>query len=196
MTDSGNQMDWQDVLYVGKIYVEITEDFSLGEIVAETDAAILGAPQLGFELRTQVSVLDYEDDEDPDLEAMLRQVLDGMRLALARCFIWGKMVLTPDDLSEAAQQGFNKALAGLPEEYLRITPALSLKACVGQAERDARFTVGLKLLGNLMQEEGLRRGLNKEERTQMSIGDMMGKEKEENRSTKLRRTKQKRTRSR
>jgi hypothetical protein len=158
-----------DALYVGKIYVQVADDF-LGGLYARTDDGILGAADLGFELR--VTAFHYEEEEDPDVSSWIRELLDKMRLALARCFIWGEMVPYSDLREDEDKETFKKVLNALPEGYLDITPALSMEALAAQSEQDAAFVSGITKLTRLMEEEGLRRGLNKEERAKMTLGEI------------------------
>jgi hypothetical protein len=123
-----------EALYVGQILVEISENMIGGYSATTANDDVLGFVELGFEISTTV----YDDDDaEREPADMLREVIDQMRLALARCLIFGRMSLMGEHLDAEDWQVVEKVRDALPAGYLEITPTLTAEACVRQEERDA-----------------------------------------------------------
>jgi hypothetical protein len=179
-----NEQSVSDLLYVGTIHVDVGYDFDVP--TAET-VDMLGAMELGGKIRVDLARYPFGDDylyeDDPPLGSvgMWKMLLTQMRDMLARCFLFGEMrVLSSERLRWAVEEeeeedakNLDRAVTELGEEYFKITPGLGLETLKGRARDDRDFTDGLYRLGRLMQEEGLRRGLNREERKRMPLKDYM-----------------------
>jgi hypothetical protein len=173
-----------DLLYVGPIHVDVGYDMDAP--TAETMDE-LGAMDLGGKISVDLVRYAfgdeedlYEDDPPPGSVGMWKMLLTQMRDMLARCFLFGEMQVVSDRLGHALKEeeeeeakNLDRAVTELGEEYFKITPGLGLEALKGRARDDRDFTDGLKWLGQLMQEEGLARGLNREERRKMTIRDFL-----------------------
>lgn len=178
-----------DLLYVGLIYVDV--GYAMDTPTAET-MDVLGAMDLGGKISVDLvryafgDEYLYEDDPPPGSVGMWKMLLTEMRDMLARCFLFGEMrVLSSERLrctlereEDEGAKNLDQAVTELGEEYFKITPGLGLGALKGRARDDRDFTDGLKWLGRLMQEEGLARGLNREERRKMTIGDLIRRPRE------------------
>jgi hypothetical protein len=174
-----------DLLYVGLIYVDV--GYAMDTPTAET-MDVLGAMDLGGKISVDLvryafgDEYLYEDDPPPGSVGMWKMLLTEMRNMLARCFLFGEMRVSGDRLDsfldEEEAKNLDQAVTELGEEYFKITPGLGLGALKGRARDDRDFTDGLKWLGRLMQEEGLARGLNREERRKMTIGDLIRRPRE------------------
>jgi hypothetical protein len=181
-----NEQSIWDLLYVGPIHVDVGYDFDVP--TAET-VDMLGAMELGGKIRVDLARYPFGDDylyeDDPPLGSvgMWKMLLTQMRDMLARCFLFGEMrVLSSERLrwavKEEEDRNLEQAITELGEEYFKITPGLGLGALKGRARDDREFTDGLKWLGRLMQVQGLARGLNREERRKMTIGDLIRRPRE------------------
>ena len=169
-----------DLLYVGLIYVDV--GYAWDVPTAET-MDVLGAMDLGGKISVDLVRYEFGDEylyeDDPPLGSveMWTMLLTEMRNMLARCFLFGEMRVASDTLGsrldEEEAKNLDRAVTELGEEYFKITPGLGLGALKGRARDDRDFTDGLKWLVRLMQVEGLARGLNREERRKMTIGDLI-----------------------
>jgi hypothetical protein len=179
-----NEQSVSDLLYVGPIHVDVGYDMDVP--TAET-VDMLGAMELGGKIRVDLARYPFGDDylyeDDPPLGSveMWKMLLTQMRDMLARCFLFGEMrVLSSERLRWAVEEeeeedakNLDRAVTELGEEYFKITPSLGLEVLKGCARDDLAFRDGLKWLGRRMQVEGLARGLNREKRRKMTIGEFL-----------------------
>jgi hypothetical protein len=181
-----NEQSISDLLYVGTIHVDV--GYAWDVPTAET-IDVLGAMDLGGKISVDLVRYQFGDEylyeDDPPLGSvgMWKMLLTQMRDMLARCFLFGEMrVLSSERLrwavKEEEDRNLEQAITELGEEYFKITPGLGLGALKGRARDDREFTDGLKWLGRLMQVQGLARGLNREERRKMTIGDLIRRPRE------------------
>jgi hypothetical protein len=139
-------------LYVGGILVEISDDFD-GYKAETANDGVLGPVELGFEISVTAYDLDDNDNAREDAD-MVREVIDAMRLALARCFIFGKMEFVHGGMiDDEGWEAVEKVRDALPEGYLEITPALAAEACLRQEEREAAMDAWLESVGELMEAQ-------------------------------------------
>jgi hypothetical protein len=152
------------LLNMGTIFVEIELDEALGGLTAKTmNDMLFGPVELGFELTVSAIDLDYYEDaydertpeqQAQKIEELVREVLEGMRLALARCFLFGKMRPgTSGMLDEQTDRALDKVLAEKDEEYFLITLRLTQTALQEQANRDEAFMGFLNHMGELMESQ-------------------------------------------
>jgi len=140
-----------------------------------------------FEIRTTSYALVDEYPEDDEgrarMRTELRTLIDDMRTALGRCTILGEMEIyygpgSVDDELWAIMEG---VIGDLPDGHLVITEETVVEVhqrLVDLHKSRARFFEGLK---RYAETEGLRRGMNKEERSSLKLGDVLdfGKENRE-----------------
>lgn len=86
-------------------------------------------------------------------------------------------------MDDADREDLRKALGSFSDDDLTITVEDATNARMALIEREREFAEGLSTLSKAMHEEGLRRGLNKEERSELTIGDLapLSEETEEER---------------
>jgi hypothetical protein len=157
-----------EAFYVGPILVDISENMIGGYNAKTANDGVLGPVELGFEISTTA----YDDDDFERGPAdMVREVIDQMRLALARCWIFGRVDLMGDDLGTEDWQVVEKVRDALPEGYLEITPALTAEACLRQKERDAATGAWLEALGDFMKAQQERPDEN------ITLGDAVERQK-------------------
>jgi hypothetical protein len=146
-----------EALYVGPVLVEISAT-SMGSYQAKTaNDGVLGVTELGFEIRATAYDNDDAEREPAD---MVRAVIDRMRHALARCFIFGKMDLMDGGLDEQEWAVVEKVRDALPEGYLEITPALAVEACLRHEERDAAVAEWVETMTDFIEMQQERPGEN------------------------------------
>jgi hypothetical protein len=151
-----------------RMHVEFWPDHLSGELEARVEV------ELGEPVRTYISAkcedLDLDDEEAPwpyaEMIAMLRQ-------ALAFCGVVGRMSFDTSWLEGEEYEGATATIARLSEEERTITAEDVPRARQAIADAARRESEGFTMLMKTMQEEGLRRGLNKEERGKMTLGEFM-----------------------
>jgi hypothetical protein len=169
-----------EMLYVGPIYIDVGADMDVP--AAKTEGAVFGTVDLGGEIGVTHYGRIFGDEPlegDPvpsSVEGWIALLID-MRDMLARCFVLGKMIPTHgflcDHLDEEENANLDQAIRELGEEFFEITLDRAIEAIERREEKDERFRGGLKMISDLMKREGVRRGLNKEEREKMTLGDML-----------------------
>jgi hypothetical protein len=159
-------------MYVGEILVEIAEDWH-GSFIARThNDHVLGMRKLGFEVSATVH-LDDGDLEEPPYEAIFRELLDAVRLALARCCLFGTMEVFNDGwVDDEEWKIAEKVLEELPDSYFEITPALTKEALLIEAERDEALGKWLDAMGELLHSQQNYEGEN------ISLGEAHHRRKE------------------
>jgi hypothetical protein len=147
-------------MYVGEILVEIAEDSHGGFIARTYNDYVFGMRKLGFEVSATVPI-DDDDLDDPPYEAIFTELLNGIRLALARCCLFGRMKVFNDGMvDEEEWKIVEKILGELPNEYFEITPALTKEALQVEAERDDAFGRFLDHMGELLSSQQKHEGEN------------------------------------
>ncbi len=143
-----------EALYVGPILVEVYDDFVWGWTAETANGGVLGVTDLGFDLCVR-STYDREDDNYSD-EIAIREVMEKMRYALARCLIFGRMRLVLERGSDEAQALTEKVWSELPEGFFEITPALTEErdqTPFGAIRRADAFTSTLSRLEDAEEQE-------------------------------------------
>jgi hypothetical protein len=143
-----------EALYVGPILVEVYDDFVLGWTAETANGGVLGVTDLGFDLCVR-STYDREDDNYSD-EIAIREVMEKMRYALARCLIFGRMRLVLERGSDEAQALTERVWSELPEGFFEITPALAEErdqTPFGAIRRADAFTGTLSRLEDAEEQE-------------------------------------------
>jgi hypothetical protein len=111
------------------------------------------------------------------------KLLREMRDVLARCMILGRMEVATDsfvlDTDEEDYKSIEEAEKLLGEEFFDITPEVALAALQARAENEEKIMAGLKKIMTFMGEEGLRRGLNKEERGKITLREAFSPDEDE-----------------
>jgi hypothetical protein len=151
------QPHFAGALYVGAILVAVSGE-AFGFKAKSANDSVLGLIELGFEVSATAydqddKLLDNEDNEGVVAD-LVREAIDRLRYALARCFIFGKMELINDGLTDEEDwEVIEKVWDSLPESYFEITPALAAEACIRQEKRDAAFGAWLEQLGEFMEAQ-------------------------------------------
>ena len=143
-----------EALYVGPILVEVYDDFIWGWTAETANGSVLGVTDLGFDLCVR-STYDREDDNYSD-EIAIREVMEKMRYALARCLIFGRMRLILERGSDEAQALTERVWSELPEGFFEITPALAEErdqTPFGAIRRADAFTGTLSRLEDAEEQE-------------------------------------------
>lgn len=143
-----------EALYVGPILVEVYDDFVWGWTAETANGSVLGVTDLGFDLCVR-STYDREDDNYCD-EIAIREVMEKMRYALARCLIFGRMRLVLERGSDEAQALTERVWSELPEGFFEITPALAEErdqTPFGAIRRADAFTGTLSRLEDAEEQE-------------------------------------------
>jgi hypothetical protein len=175
----------EDLFYCGSVLVEV--GFGLSDYPeARTDNTVMGYADLGGEITVTLPEDDVLEDKDgaiyvrPEAWADL---LREMRDMLARCMILGRMVVASENslllADEENRKSIEKAKKLLGEEFFDITFDTAMRALKERYEEEEQVRGGLRMMINMMEEEGLRRGLNKEEPGRMTVREAFGP-KEEN----------------
>lgn len=120
------------------------------------------------------ALIEEELDEDALVLVIENLVAETLR-ALARLNLVGDVSFVregpaPDDEVERA---IDRVLANMQSTIVRITPALcehAKEAAAQEAAQEEAFYKGLDLE---FKKEGLRRGLNKEERSKATLGELL-----------------------
>ncbi len=146
-------------------------------ISVELGDGFLGYPQATYELgiedpRTSIVVEGYEDDT---YESAARQMVRALALLGFR----GEVELFYDGMGgEEEKQEILATIARL-SDTLQITHEDAMRAASEEVERAEEEQAAFKRLDSFIQEEGLRRGLNKEEREKLTLGDVLEPQEDE-----------------
>ena len=180
-----SKMTLEELLYCGDVGVDVGFTLSGGFVEARTNSTLMNYADLGGE----ISVTLYEDVlEDKDGGIYVRpeawaELLREMRDMLARCFILGRMVVSSEGLlfgvDEENSKSIEEAEKLLGEEFFYITLDTVMRALKARRDEETKVREGWQMLANLMAEDGLRRGLNKEKREEMTIGEAFGPKEDE-----------------
>jgi hypothetical protein len=169
----------QDLLHFGDVLVEV--GFGLGgSLEARTVSSIIGHVDLGGE----ISVTLYDDNLAEHTEEgrpyakpeAWAEILREMRDMLARCMILGRMEVVSGgeftlDMDEENLTSIEEAEQLLGQRFFHIDFDTVIAALRERRERQERVRRGLLRMSQLMAEEGFRRGLNREERAKMTLGE-------------------------
>jgi hypothetical protein len=122
------------------------------------------------------------EEEGPTAEAVeeaIEQLCGDMVLTLATLGIGGHVrVMNGEDPSSEDGAAISRALANTPDP-VKISPEFCEEMQQSRKEEREKTTKFLGALSHEMKEEGIRRGLNKEERAEMTIGDLTNPPDEE-----------------
>ena len=122
------------------------------------------------------------EEEGPTAEALeeaIEQLCADMVLTLATLGIGGHVrFMNGEDPSSEDGAAISRALANTPAP-VKISPEFCEEMQQSRKEEREKTTKFLGALSHEMKEEGIRRGLNKEERAEMTIGDLTNPPDEE-----------------
>ena len=122
------------------------------------------------------------EEEGPTAEAVeeaIEQLCGDMVLTLATLGIGGHVrFMNGEDPSSEDGAAISRALANTPDP-VKISPEFCEEMQQSRKEEREKTTKFLGALSHEMKEEGIRRGLNKEERAEMTIGDLTNPPDEE-----------------
>jgi type VI protein secretion system component Hcp len=167
------------------LYVSVGADM-MSDYAAQLDGSVFGGIDLEGSIQVQIGEheLIYEDDTsadgaregkfEPGSPAMFAELITRMRNLLASAMFCGTMRVIGEDIGEEEQKNLAQAIDDLGEEFFEITLENALVARMEQVARDDALGEGLQRILSTMREEGIKRGLNKEERDNMTIGDAFG----------------------
>jgi hypothetical protein len=166
----------RNALYIGEILVNIDTEWSSGDYTATTyNDHVFGHVALGFEISVTAFAYDPEDEEkDRPVAEVATELIEGMRHALARCFIFGEMRLVNDlGLEDEDWKVFQEVWDALAKEegYFEITPLLTVEACKRQVEQDEATGEFLEYIGELMESQQRHEGEN------ITFGEAMDRQK-------------------
>ncbi len=119
-------------------------------------------------------VLMYDDDEEEmGYEELITKVIAKMHRTLAYLGLCGRMFFDPSGLTydDEVREEAKRVLDGLSEQDLTITPEDVVRVRREEAEASEKTAALFKKLETSAKEEGLRRGLGKEERSRMTLGE-------------------------
>jgi len=179
----------EDFLTVGVI--EVTLDETGIGYEARAGGVSLTGVDLGADVCAPISCFDLrygdeDDDEHAEFDAgsveMFVELMTRVRDVLASYMLVGRMNVGIDgfgSLDEEDAKNAVEATESRREEFFEIDLYSAFAARKGLHDREAALTGGLKALLDIMREEGLRRGLNKEEREKLTIGEALGLGEEE-----------------
>jgi hypothetical protein len=174
----------EKLFYCGRVLVEVGFN-SVDRPEAQTNSTFLNCADLGGEISVKLYEDVLEEAEDGAIyvkpEAWA-ELLREMRDMLARCMILGRMEVASGglmlDMDEENSMSIQEAEKLLGEEFFDITFDTAMRALKERCEEE-KVRDGLRMMINMMAEESLRRGLNKEERGRMTVREAFGP-KEEN----------------
>ena len=139
---------------------------------------LLGTPEASAELlvgRDVAQIVVEAIDEGEGFE----EVLAKMRRTLAHLGMVGKFYVDANiPFDNEARGEAQRVIDNLSERDRTITPADVQRVLQEDEERAKQVSEGLKHIARTMKEEGLRRGLNKEERKKLSLDEVFGLEQE------------------
>lgn len=146
-------------------------------IDVELGEGLLGYPQATYELgiegpRTRIVV---EGDEDDTYET----VAQNMCRALALLDFRGEVELFYDGMADEEEKQEILATVDRLSGTLQITDEDALRAAAEEEERAEKEHARFKRLASFIQEEGLRRGLNKEERQKLTLEEVLEPQEDE-----------------
>ena len=122
------------------------------------------------------------EEEGPTAEAVeeaIEQLCGDMVLTLATLGIGGHVrFMNGEDPSSEDGAAISRALANTPDP-VKISPEFCEEMQQSRKEEREKTTEFLSALSHEMKEEGIRRGLNKEERAEMTIDDLTNPPDEE-----------------
>ncbi len=122
------------------------------------------------------------EEEGPTAEALeeaIEQLCADMVLTLATLGIGGHVrFMNGEDPSSEDGAAISRALANTPDP-VKISREFCEEMQQSRKEEREKTTKFLGALSHEMKEEGIRRGLNKEERAEMTIGDLTNPPDEE-----------------
>jgi hypothetical protein len=135
----------------------------------ELGTNILGFPRAAYDVgidgpRTEIVVNGYEDDTYEDVA---RQICR----ALAVLGFRGEVRLFCDGGAEEEEKREIFASVGHLKGVLQLTDDYAARVAAEEVERAEQESTDFGRITRFVQEEGLRRGLNKEEREQLTLGE-------------------------
>ena len=114
-----------------------------------------------------------------DEEEGFEEVLAKMRRTLTHLSMVGKFYVDANiPFDEAARGEAQRVIDNLSEEDRTITPADVQRVFQEDEQRAKQVSEGLTHITRIMKEECLRRGLNKEEREKLTLGEAFGSDEE------------------
>jgi hypothetical protein len=136
----------------------------------ELGTNILGLPKAAYDVgidgpRTEIVVNGYEDDSYED-------VARQMCRALAVLGIRGEVRLFCDAGAEEEEKREIFANVGHLKGVLHLTDEYAARVAAEEVEHSEKEDADFGRIMRFMQEEGLRRGLNKEERAKLTLGEV------------------------
>jgi hypothetical protein len=139
---------------------------SLDELQAVAD---LGDAKL---VVSDYSLFEEELDEDRLVE-IFRELLEKIVVELARLGQAGEVrFFMEEDPNSELGKAMHRALANVPNSVV-IPPEVCEEVRRSKAEDETQAKDWLGRLRKAMREEGLRRGLNKEQREKMTLGEFL-----------------------
>ena len=135
----------------------------------ELGTNILGFPRAAYDVgidgpRTEIVVNGYDDDT---YENVARQICR----ALAVLGFRGEVRLFCDGGADEEEKREIFASVGHLKGVLQLTDDYAARVAAEEVERAEQESTDFGRIMRFMQEEGLRRGLNKEERKQLTLGE-------------------------
>ena len=135
----------------------------------ELGTNILGFPKAAYDVgidgpRTEIVVDGYEDDTYEDVT---RQICS----ALAVLGFRGEVRLFCDGGADEEEKREIFAKVGHLTGTLHLTDEYAARVAAEEAEQAEQESTDFGRITRFMQEEGLRRGLNKEERQRLTLGE-------------------------
>jgi hypothetical protein len=136
----------------------------------ELGTNILGLPKAAYDVgidgpRTEIAVNGYEDDTYEDVA---RQICR----ALAMLGFRGEVRLFCDAGAEEEEKREIFANVGHLKGELHLTDEYAARVAAEEVEHSEKEDADFGRIMRFMQEEGLRRGLNKEERAKLTLGEV------------------------
>ncbi len=139
---------------------------------------LLGTPEASAELLVGRDVAQIVVEAINEGEGF-EEVLAKIRRTLAHLGMVGKFYVdTNIPFDDEARGEAQRVIDNLSERDRTITPADVQRVLQEDEERAKQVSEGLKHITRIMKEEGLRRGLNKEERKKLSLDEVFGLEQE------------------
>jgi imidazolonepropionase-like amidohydrolase len=139
---------------------------------------LLGTPEASAELLVGRDVAQIVVEAINEGEGF-EEVLAKIRRMLAHLGMVGKFYVdTNIPFDDEARGEAQRVIDNLSERDRTITPADVQRVLQEDEERAKQVSEGLKHIARIMKEEGLRRGLNKEERKKLSLDEVFGLEQD------------------
>jgi hypothetical protein len=168
------------------MHVTLREDDGFGpsveiEVWAGAEMATITVPGFGLGL----SKADLDDDDAWEAvtpQATFEEILRRAGHMAAYFFLVGEMYVDDesrisDERDQHEASAAVKAMRERGELTITVEDVVAARREVARANQGIADTV--TLIGKIMQEEGLRRGLNKEERAELTLGEVFGKAKDD-----------------